>query len=176
MSSMYCAVGLVLVVTVIGLLRLRQVPAAVKQMKEEDGDDPLKRWARGCYLVVYDRSPERFGASDCQRGLASSWSIRSGEEALATIDRLSAVPTGRVAWDLVRTVMVTRLAAAAGFISPGQAQAAVGNIQRRLQEQYPGWEEVAADYDKVVREKGFSEGHLQGRPTAREIWKVVPFK
>jgi hypothetical protein len=176
MSVMYYVIGLVVVVLVVAILRARQVPVPVQQMKEEDGDDPLRRWARGCYLVVYDRSPERFGAADCQNGLASSWDVHSEEEALATIARLSAVPTGKVAWDLVRVVMVSRLAAAAGFISMDQAQAAVRKIQPRLQERYPGWEAMAADYDAVVREKGFGDGHREGRANAREIWKVVPFK
>jgi hypothetical protein len=180
MTGTYLIAALViLVLVVVGYLgwRTRQVPVPVQRMRDEDGNDPLKRWARGCYAVLYGgASPDRRGAAECRQGLAEGWNIRSGQEILATIDRLSQVPTGRVAWDLVRVVAVARLGAAAGFISMDQAQAAVGKIQRRLQGQYPGWEEMAADYDAVVREKGLSEDHLQGRVAAQTIWQAVPFR
>lgn len=57
-----------------------------------------------------------------------------------------------------------------------EAQAAVGSIQRRMQDQYTGWEEMAADFDAAALERGFGDGRLQLRPAAREIWNVVPFK
>ncbi len=168
---------LIALVIVIGIYRLRQDPYHVQQMKKEDGEDALKRWARGCYAVVYGPvSPERSGREECRSSLADSWNIRSEEEALETIAGLSKVPTGRTAWDLVRTVMVARLSAAAGFISLERAQAAVETIRRPLQEKYQSWEDMAADYDAVVKEKGYSMSHLNERPAARQIWKVVPFK
>ena len=178
MVGTYLVAGLiVLAVIVLAIFRSQQAPVPVQRMREEDGNDSLKRWARGCYSILYGgASPDRRGAAECREGLDKGWSIHSGEEVLATIDRLDKVPTGRVAWDLVRVVAVARLGASAGFVSMDQAQAVVGRIQRRLQEQYPGWEEMAADYDAVVREKGFGDEHLQGRPAARKIWRVVPFK
>jgi len=171
-------VGLiVLVVVAVGIVRLRTVPVAVQRMKEEDGGDALKRWARGCYSILFGgASPSRRGALWCREGLRDSWEIESGEKALATIERLSGVPTGRVAWDLVRVVVVARMAAGAGYVSMEQAQAAVGRIQRRLQDSYPNWEAMATDYDAEVKARGFDDTHLQGRPAARQIWKVVPFK
>jgi len=172
----YLAV-LIVVVGVIAIVRSRQVPPYVKQMQREDGDDPLKRWARGCYAVNFGpASPELRGVADCRQALSDSWDINSAEEARATVAELSAVPTGRVAWDLVRLVVCARLAAGAGLISLEEAQAVVGNIQRRLQDPYAGWEEMAADFDAAARERGFGDGRLQLRPAAREIWNVVPFK
>jgi hypothetical protein len=178
MLGTYVALGcMVLVLVVVVVVRLTQPHAAIVQMKAEDGSDPLKRWARGCYSILFGQaSPGRRGSSFCSEVLADSWSIRSGAEAMATIQRLSLVPSGRVAWDLVRVVVVARLAAGASFISMEQAQAAVGLIQGGLQANYPGWEAMAADYDVMVREKGFDDTHLEGRAAAREIWKVVPFK
>ena len=178
MAGTYVAFGvMVLVLIVVAVARLRQPPVSVAQMRTEDGDDALKRWARGCYSILFGQaSPDRRGPPWCIEVLADSWNIHSGDEALATIQRLSKVPTGRVAWDLVRVVVVARLAAGAGLVAMEQAQAAVGSIQRGLQAKYSGWEEMATDYDVMVREKGFGDEHLQGRPAAREIWKVVPFK
>lgn len=168
---------LIVVLIVVGILRLRQAPEVVRQMQRDDGDDPLKRWARGCYSISWGPTPELDGVSDCREVLASSWDISSAEEVFATITRLSAVPTGCVAWDLVRVVMCARLASGAGFISMDQFRVTVGNLQRRLQDQYGGWEEMAADYDAAASERGFGEAHrIQHRPAARQIWAVVPFR
>ena len=60
-----------------------------------------------------------------------------------------------MAWDLVRVVVVARLAAGARLIPMDQAQAAVGAIQRKLQDHYPDWEAMATAYDAMVRQKGF---------------------
>ncbi len=179
MSSTHLYIALIIVVIlVVGYVRwLRNVPVPVQRMRDEDGNDPLKRWARGCYSILYGgASPDRRGAEESREDLDQAWEIHSGEEILATIDRLSQVPTGRVAWDLVRTVTVARLGSAAGFITMEQAQAAVGRIQRRMQESYSSWQDMAADYDAVVNAKGLGVEYLQGRPAAREIWQVVPFK
>jgi len=172
------AAPIVLVVAVVGYLWWwRHVPRPVQRLRDEDGNDPLERWARGCYSILYGgASPERRRAEECREGLDQGWDIHSGEEVLAASDRLGQVPTGRVVWDPVRAVGVARLGSAAGFVSMAQAQTAVGRIQRRLQEAYSGWEEMAADCDAVVREKGFGLEHRQGRPAAREIWRVVPFQ
>ncbi len=73
--------------------------------------------------------------------------------------------------------MVARLAAGAGLISMDQAQTAVFHIQRSLQAPYSGWEEMSADYDAAATERGFDgEWRTKHRASAREIWKVVPFK
>jgi hypothetical protein len=178
MLKSFLIIGIMIaLIIVIGIYRLRQDPFHVQQMKKEDGADGLKRWARGCYAIVFGPvSPERRGANECRSALNSSWDIHSEEEALETIDRLSKVPTGRTAWDLVRVVVAARLSAAAGFISLDRAQAVVEKIRRTLQEKYPTWEDMAADYDAVVKEKGYDMSHLKERPAAREIWKVVPFK
>ena len=177
-ATSLAVVALVLLVLVgVVILQSRKAPVAVQRMREEDGGDALKRWARGCYAILFGgASPNRRGALWCREGLRESWSIESGDAALATIERLSAVPTGRVAWDLVRVVAVARMAAGAGYISMEQAQAAVGRIQRQLQDAYPSWDAMASDYDAEVKARGFDDTHLQGRPAAREIWRVVPFK
>ena len=168
---------MVLVLVVVAVMRLRQPPPVIVYMKSEDGDDALKRWARGCYSILFGQaSPDRRGSGFCVEVLADSWNIHSGDEARATIQRLTGIPSGHVAWDLVRVVVVARLAAGAGFISMVEAQAAVGGIQRGLQDKYPNWEQMAGEYDAMVRQKGFDDSHLEGRPAAHEVWKVVPFK
>jgi hypothetical protein len=167
---------LVLIAAVV--MRFLQPHPAVIYMKTEDGTDPLKRWARGCYSILFGQeSPDRRGWEFCVSVINDSWEIHTGEEAFATIQRLSRVPSGEVAWDLVRLVVVARLAAGARLIPMDQAQAAVAAIQRRLQDSYRGWEEVAAAYGVMVRKEGFDDSHLpRARPAAREIWKLVPFK
>jgi hypothetical protein len=167
----------VLVLTAAAVMRFSRPHPAVIYMKTEDGADPLKRWARGCYSILFGQaSPDRRGWEFCVEVLKDSWSIHTGEEALATIGRLSKVPSGEVAWDLVRVVVVARLAAGARLLPMDQAQAAVAAIQRKLQDHYPGWEAMATAYDAMVRQKGFDDSHLQVRPAVREIWKRVPFK
>jgi hypothetical protein len=177
-ASSLVTVGLLfLVVIVIGMARIRKLRVVVQRMNDEDGNDPLKRWARGCYAILFgEASPDRRGEAWCRERLRDDWSIETGEKALATIERLSGVPKGRVAWDLVRVVVVARLAARAGYLSMQQAQAAVGRIQRRLQDRYPDWQAMATDYDADVEARGFGDWHLQRRLAAREIWRVVPFK
>ena len=77
----YLAV-LVVVVVVVAILRSRQVPPYVKQMQREDGDDPLKRWARGCYAVNFGpASPELRGVEDCRQAL-SDRSIHNEQQKL----------------------------------------------------------------------------------------------
>jgi len=177
-ASYLMPVLLLVLVIVMAVVRSRAVHPYVKQMQQEDGDDPLKRWARGVWAVISGPpSPQLRGVADCQNSLKHSWEIHSGEEALGTIGRLSQVPTGQVAWDLVRTVMVARLAAGADYLSMEEAQAAVGNIQGPLQTRYADWEAMSAAYDAAAIERGFDgEWRTRHRPAAREIWKVVPFK
>lgn len=169
---------LLVVLVVVVVARLRYVHPYVKQMQAEDGDDPLLRWARGCWAITFGPvGAEIRDASSCREFLRRDWEIGSSEEALATIARLSAVPTGQVAWDLVRTVLVTRLASGAGLLDMEQARAAIARVQGPLRARYSGWEEMANDYDASALERGFtSERRDTYRSGTRVIWKAVRFK
>lgn len=178
MERAYLAIGILLAgLLLVALARRGRKHPAVQYMNEEDHGDPLKRWSRGCYTILFGQaSPDHRGVEFCRSTLENSWEITEGDQALATISRLSTVPSGHVAWDLVRVVVVARLALGAGFIRSEQAQQAIAQIQPKLQQAYPDWHTMAADYDGMVKTKGIDDSYLQGRPAAEAIWAEVPFK
>lgn len=178
MERAYLAIGILLAgLLLLALARRGRKHPAVQHMNEEDHGDALKRWSRGCYAILFGQaSPDHRGVEFCRTALETSWEIRSGDQALATVQKLSQVPSGHAAWDLVRVVVVARLALAAGFIRSDQAQKAIAEIQPKLQAAYQDWHGMAADYDSVVKAKSLDDAYLHGRAAAEAVWAEVPFK
>jgi hypothetical protein len=168
--------GVVLLIVVIAVLAGRKSPEQV--MQQEDGADPIKRWARGCYSMVYGNSdPGRKAKRGCVGTLAEYWEINTPQDVRQTLDELQQLPENDVAWDLMRAIIVARFAAGAELLSHEQSWALIGAVRPRLQQAYASWQALADAYARARQAAGFSPDMLaDARPEAEKIWSAVPFK
>jgi hypothetical protein len=149
-----------------------------KAMEKQDGDDPLKRWARGGYCMVYGSDdPGRLLAASAGHVLSRDWEINTTQEVEETLTALRDLPSGNAAWDLVRAIIVARFAAAAKHISDDQSWSAIASVQNPLQQAYDGWPAMAAAYEQARTAEGFDVSQLEMyRDDAEALWKLIPFK
>ncbi len=175
---MYIGIGVgVLVLLVIAVyFFLYDGRTPVQMMEEEDGQDPLKRWARGCYTMVIGRhDPGTF--KNAAWMLENSWEIKNRDEVMETLDELRAEPVEDPAWDLVRVIMVARMGAGAKYITDDECWQAIESVRGPLQQQFDSWESMATAYAKGRAEAGFDNEQLSdNREDAEAIWKLVPFR
>ncbi len=149
-----------------------------KAMKKEDGTDPLKRWARGCYSIVYGSTdPGRFGSGSAAQVLSRDWEIKTAKDVEDTLTELRGLPSGNAAWDLVRAIIVARFAAGAKHITDEQSWGLVAAVQEPLRATYDSWSSMAAAYGQARTAEGFDASQLEMyREDAEALWKLVPFK
>lgn len=149
-----------------------------KAMEKEDGDDPLKRWARGCYSIVYGSTdPGRFPSPSAAHVLSRDWEIKTTQDVEDTLTELRGLSSGNAAWDLVRAIIVARFAAGAKLISDEQSWGVVSAVQEPLRAAYEGWPALAAAYGEARSAEGFDVSQLEMyREDAEALWKLIPFK
>ncbi len=168
--------GVVLLIILVAVLLRRKSPEQV--MQQEDGADPVKRWARGCYSMVYGNSdPGRQSKRSCAGTLAQYWEINTPEDVQQTLAELQQLPENDAAWDLMRAIIVARFAAGAELLSHEQSWALIGAVRPRLQQAFPSWHALADAYGRAREAAGFGSDMLvDARPEAEKIWSAVPFK
>ena len=171
-------IGVLVVVVILAVVLMSDRRSPVQVMDAEDGADPLKRWARGCYSIVYGKSdPGRNAKRGCLGTLAEYWEIKTPEEVQQTLTELQQLPENDPAWDLMRAIIVARFAEGAELISKEQSWATIGAVRPRLQQAYATWSELAAAYGSARQKAGFGSDMLtEARPEAEQIWSAVPFK
>src|SRR5262245_28080458 len=105
MTWILVGVGVLLALVVVGYFVLFDRRSPVQVMDAEDGQDPLKRWARACYSIVNGKhDPAANGRAGCAMVLGRDWNIQSREDLVSTLDELKRVPSANAAWDLVRGI------------------------------------------------------------------------
>lgn len=118
-----------------------------QRMAEEDGADPVRRWARAAYAIVTGgHDYGRVKPNLAQNTLRAMWSITDAAAVHATIHHLTRMPSGNAAWDGVRSMVVSRLAVAAGWLADEESWRVIANTRAELQRRYPSWDALAADY------------------------------
>jgi hypothetical protein len=169
-------IAVVLAVVIAVLMGNRKSPEQV--MQQEDGADQVKRWARGCYAMVYGNAdPGRKGKRGCLGTLSEYWEITTPEQVQETVKDLQGLPENDAAWDLMRAIIVARFAAGAELISGEQSWAVIGAVRPRLQQAFGSWQELASAYGRAREAAGFGSDMLtDARPEAEKIWGLVPFK
>jgi hypothetical protein len=170
-------VGLVVVVALaLFFLVDRRTPSQL--LEQDDGQDPVKRWARGCYSMVFGKDdPAKNAAKGCAGTLRQYWEIESTSQVRETLAELQTLPEGDVAWDLMRVIIVARFAEGAKYIEPNESWSAIAAVRPRLQQAFGSWQELAAAYQKARQAAGFGiEQMTQNRSEAEQIWQLVPYK
>lgn len=147
-------------------------------LDQDDGQDPVKRWARGCYSMVFGKDdPAKNAAKGCIGTLRQYWEIESTQQARQTLSELQTLPEGNVAWDLMRVIIVARFAEGAKYLEPSESWAAIAAVRPRLQQAFSSWQELAAAYQRAREEAGFGiEAMTQNRAEAEQIWRLVPYR
>lgn len=178
MMAIGIGVGVVVLLLVLAVVFLGDRRTPLQVMDQEDGADPLKRWARGVYSIVYGKSdPAGNGKAGCRGSLSKFWEINTPEEVRETLVELQGLPENDPAWDLIRVVIVARFAEGAELISKDESWAAIGAVRPRLQQSFVSWQDMAAAYGRAREAAGFdSENLKEARPEAEQIWRAVPFK
>lgn len=175
---MYVGIGVggLLLLAVIAFFILADNRTPVRMMEEDDGGDPLKRWARGCYAMIYGgKDPGTY--RNCKSNLAQWWDISSREQALETLEELGEPDPENPAWDYVRAILVSRFANGAGYITEEESWKVIEAVRGPLQAAYAGWPELAEAYAEARTEAGFDTDQLsEHREAAESIWKLVPFR
>ncbi len=171
-------VGVVVLLLVLAVVFLGDRRTAVQVMEQEDGADPLKRWARGCYSIVYGKDdPATKGKKSCRGSLSQYWEIETPEQVRDTLRDLQGLPENNPAWDLMRAVIVARFAEGAELIGKDESWAAIAAVRPRLQESFGSWQDLASAYGRAREAAGFDGDMLKdARPHAELIWSTVPFK
>ena len=157
----------------------------VQIMDEEDGGDPVKRWARGAYTMLngkFDPGLEGAASADAARGaLRRDWSVTDAASARQRLSELAEVPSGDAAWDHVRRIVLARMAAGAAFVPQGESWAAVAASRDALRKAYPSWEAMHAAYrDRLV---GSPQGQgerveqfdFNVQQVSRPLWTAVAY-
>ena len=178
---MAIGIGIVVgLIVIVGLALLfvvdRRTPRQL--LDQEDGQDPIKRWARGCYSMVFGKDdPAKNATKGCVGTLRDYWEIESTEQVRATLAELQTVPEGNVAWDLMRVIIVARFAEGAKYIAASESWAAIAAVRPRLQQAFGSWPELASAYERAREAAGFGTDQMkQNRSEAEQIWQLVPYK
>jgi len=166
------------VVVVLAFLFLVDRRTPKQLLDQEDGPDPVKRWARGCYAMVFGKDdPAKNATKSCVGTLREYWEIASTAQVRETLAELQTVPEGNLAWDLMRVIIVARFAEGAKYIEPNESWAAIAAVRPRLQQAFGSWQELAAAYQRAREAAGFGvEQMQQNRAEAEQIWQLVPYR
>ena len=159
---------------------------SVQIMEAEDGQDPIKRWARAAYVIVngkFDPGSMNPGTTEAaHKALQRDWGVTDPTGVGAKLVELSQSPSGNVAWDQVRRIVLARMAASAGFIPQEASWSAIQQSKPALNSRYSGWEEVAADYRQGLAAWSQNDSErlamfdLYAKEVGRPLWQVVSFR
>ena len=160
----------------------------LQRMAEEDGTDPLKRWARGVYALLSPQDYGRLPQGGAQMILRRDWGCETPAKLHGLLERRFALETGDPAWDLVRAVILARLGAAAGYMSPPDSWAVVGRARNEILRHYACWAELGEAYaDARMRwlrstgevepdeKRPFDEVRYAMKDLAQNLWPHVAF-
>ncbi|MBL4682956.1 MAG: DUF1266 domain-containing protein [Nannocystaceae bacterium] len=140
-------VGLVAVVWAI--IRWRAPSAAQHRATRlaSDSGQPLKAWAQGAFLVVTgDLDYGHLPPAQARQMLIHWWETHGPHELLSTLDGLENPDRPDNAWDLLRFIVVARLATAANYLSDDEAWRSIYPVARRLQASYRSWPDMTQAY------------------------------
>jgi hypothetical protein len=155
-------------------------------MEAEDGADPLKRWARGCYVLLNGKFDiGKSGNAGAKANMVSvaqrDWSVTDAAGAKKTLNELLENPNDNVAWDQVRRIVLARMAAGAGYLTQEESWAAIPASQVMIQGAYNSWDEMAKAYRKGLA--AWSENNQDRLELfdmfcgeAKSIWSMVSFR
>ena len=155
-------------------------------METEDGRDPLKRWARTAYSIVNGKFDP--GATDdgsvnsAKQALARDWSIERTSEYEAKQTELMGSPSGNVAWDQIRRIVMARMAASAGLISQEASWEAIATSQQELQKNGDSWKSIVSNYRAGLDAWSQSDSErlamfdLYVKDVSEPLQAIVPFK
>lgn len=157
---------------VIARLRGPNFGTLMTERMRRDAEDPVKHWAQCAFLIVTgDCDYAYLGAGEARRLLQRWWSIHSCKELLATLDELGAAERGDNAWDLLRFIVVARLAAGCEYIGEEATWELIDPVLARLQRCYRSWPELAQAY--VIARRQWQEIAIDGSQDDAVMRRIV---
>lgn len=141
-------------------------------------------WLPGVWgLMSRDRDPATMDATQAAEALKSQWNVERQLHVQMLMGRLLLAPEGNPGWRLTQAIQVARLAHACGLIDASELAAHMGTAAQRLQDEYDGWDELAADVDEGWRAQAQARGRTDeletvadnARYLAGSVWPGVPF-
>jgi hypothetical protein len=150
------AVGITAAIVIAWLVHALTRPSADKRLLdrlEADALDPLKRWAQSAFLVVTGNCDYgHLARGEGRRLLANWWEVHGRSDLLEVLRGLADAGRPDNAWDLLRFMLVARLAVAAGWIADDDSWSRIRPIAQRLQAAYPDWDAMAQAYVMARRQ------------------------
>ncbi len=152
-------------------------------MDAEDGTDPMKRWARVAYVGVNGKfDPARFGQQACRDTLKRDWDIADAARLQAQDQELAQAPSGNVAWDHIRRLLLGRLGVGAAFVDEGYFTRVATSAKQALTSTYSSWDSMLADYrEGLVAWSNGDQARLESwdfnvESVSKPLQSVVSFK
>ncbi len=99
------------------------------------------------------------------------WAVHGHRELFDTLDELKAPKRGDNAWDLVRFIVVARLATGAGFLANDDSWERIFPVLARLQACYTSWPELAQAY--VVARRQWREVAIDGSEDDQQMRRII---
>lgn len=181
------AIAILFAVVGFGISKVR--PSAAAKMMA-DAKVPERHWAQGAFGVLCTDSSDYGYANkwDTKLMLKEWWSIESEAALWSKLEELERVEDS--AWDLCRAMLLTRSAAAVGWLSQDESWKRVGKQRELLQRAFSDWEEfgesvlrgrrrwleIDPEGSQDSKDKRMTET-LQNRKRLRKsIWKTVKYR
>lgn len=183
----YAIIGVIVIGGIVQAVRWAKNLVADNPRTLEDRAIPLRKFAQGAMFII--TGTDDYGYEDqaeVREGINEWWGIESGEEAIETVQELTATQAtepSQLSWDLVRAIHVSRMAAGAGYLDNDTSWRLVEPAAKKLQASFNDWPEVGDAYvvAKVAWEKRQElEPDNQTQDNVAMLkdgfWKEVPFK
>ena len=144
-------VGLFLVGSLVHRLRGPNRKKAAADRMEADAEDPLRAWSQAAFKIVTGGIDYgHLGPGEGRRMLQRWWQIHGEHEMNDALDELA---TGTdSAWELLRFILVSRMGAAAGYLTDEESWSEIRPIAARLQGAYDSWGALAHAYLNARRQ------------------------
>ena len=124
-----------------------------------DQTNPDKRWAGGVYTLVTGGTDYGYEDKwDVRLALSNSWSIENALDfqkryaELTQLDTTTQQKTSALAWNLVRAVNLSRMAAGAAFISQEESWAQIATLKPKIQAHFDSWQSLGTAYVDAWRD------------------------
>lgn len=147
MIILAAAVGLIAIVWAIVAFRRPSEAQRRQQRLDTDAELPGRAWVQAAFLVVTgDLDYGHLPRAEARQMLIHWWEIHGPYELRCGLDDLENPGRPDNAWDLLRCIVVTRLGAAAQYLSDDAAWDRIEPVALRLQTLHRSWTEMAQSY------------------------------
>lgn len=154
------------------LLPLPDLSRPLRERLERDALDPYRGWVQSAFLIVTgDCDYGHLDRKEARRMLEQWWDIHGASGVEPVLSKLANAGRPDNAWDLIRFMVVARLAVGADYLEDEVSWDLIRPIALRLQGAYSGWRAMAQAY--VLARRQWRNLPLDGSDDDEEMGRIL---